>query len=117
MLVTTGTIVTVGGFAWKYWRIPVRLFQWWKAEDTELEVGQVWREAAGLSATNKDWKVTELDEDVVSFESVDREDDFGEAYELNLGIEEWPYYCKKFRMFCYDRNDTIHDTYWGDAAD
>lgn len=113
---TIGTLGTAAVFIYPYWRIPVRWFQWWRAEEADLAVGQVWREC-GFGKTNKDWKVSELDEDLVTFLSVDREDDFGDAYELNLDLAEWSKYAKRLRMFCLDRNDSVEDSYWGDAAE
>lgn len=111
-LFTLGTLVTVAGAVWKYWRLPVRFYKWHKAQEIEPAVGQVWMEA-GFSTKDVKWLIGAVEEDSITMQLDGVED--AEAQELTW--DDWALYGKKHRMFCLDCNDSIEDTYWGKASE
>jgi len=114
-LITFGTLTTAGWAAWKYWRIPYRLYLWRKAEETEPATGQVWLEA-GFSPKDSKWKIKEVEELSILLESVPPKDG-DDTVELDLVWDDWSAMVKKTRLFCHDKNDSIHDQYWGAGVD
>lgn len=114
-LLTLGTITTAGWWIYKYWRVPYRLYLHRKAEETEPATGQIWLEA-GFSPKDAKWLVKESDEYRILIESVPLNDG-DETIELDLVWEDWERMVKKSRLFCHDKNDTVHDLYWGKHAD
>ena len=115
-LLTTGSIATVVGVVWKFWKVPVRFYQWHKAEEVEPAVGQLWREA-GLSGPDHDMKVIECDEDHIMTRSTTDKDGFGDYLELSLTWPAWEEMVKARRLYCKDRNESIEDKFWGDASE
>lgn len=115
-LVTAGAIATGLGIVWNYWRVPYRFYKWRIAEEVEPEVGQHWREAS-TSAANKDWKITEVEEDSISIESTTDQDSLGNNLKDSMDWDTWETFVTKRRLYCHDKKDTIHDTYWGEHAE
>lgn len=118
-LLTTGAVAGGLGFVWKFWRIPVRLWQWHKAPEVEPEVGQTWREAS-LSGPNKDWKVLDIREEPwhIFLESTTDKDVFDDPITTNMDLKTWETaYIKKRRLYCKDTNDSLEDQYFGDSSE
>lgn len=115
-LLTTGTIVTVAGILWKYWRVPHRLWQWRKANEVEPAIGQLWRKA-GLGPKHSDWKVTEVEDEGISLKSTTDKDDFGDLQEQTMSWEDWEVFVKKSRLYCKDSNESLEDAYFGEHSE
>lgn len=116
-LITLAGLISGGGMVWKYRRIPVRFYQWYKAEEVEPAEGQLWR-AASFKPQDSDWKVVDVGEDGLNLISTTDKDDFDEFEEMDLEWEEWTdEFVGRRRFYCTDKNDNIHDTYWGDASE
>jgi hypothetical protein len=118
-LMTVGTVATAVGIVWQFWRVPVRLWEWHRAEEVEPAVGQIWREAS-LGGPNVDWQVIEVREEPwhIFLKSTTIKDSFGDFEEVNMDLETWEHvYLKKRRLYCKDSKSSIEDTYWGDVAE
>lgn len=114
-LITLGTLTTVGWTIYKYWRVPYRLYLWRKAEEVEPEEGQIWL-SAGFAPADSKWKVVETDEYRILLESVPPKDG-DEKVELDLNWDDWAAFVKRVKLFCFDKNDTIHDQFWGEHSE
>ena len=115
-LLTTGTLATIGGHAWKFWRVPIRFYQWYKTEEVEPAVGQLWREA-GFSGPNHDMKVIECDDDHIMTRSTTDKDAFDDYLELSLTWPAWEEMVKARRLYCKDTNESIEDQYFGEHSE
>ena len=118
-LLSAGAVATAAGVIWKYWRIPVRLWEWRKAPEVEPAVGQTWREA-GFSGPNVDWKIVEIREEPwhIFLQSTTNKDTFDEFEETNMDLETWQHaYIKKRRLYCKDANESAEDLYWGEHSE
>lgn len=114
-LLTFGTIVTGAWTAYKYWRVPYRLYLWCKAEEVEPVANQIWLEA-GFSPKDSKWKVIESDEFRILLNSIPAKPGDDPAV-LDLNWEDWVAMVKKSKLFCFDKNDTIHDQFWGEHSE
>ena len=115
-LISTGAIVAGAGMVWKFWRVPIRLWQWHRAPEVEPAVGQLWREA-GFSGPNHDMKVIECDEHHIMTRSTTDKDGLGDFLELSLTWPAWEQMAKARRLYCKDANQSIEDQYFGDASE
>lgn len=113
-LLTFGTVVTAGWTAFKYWRVPYRLLLWKKAKEVEPDENQIWL-SAGFGSQDVKWKVLEASDTSIRIERVTEEED--EKEELYMNWESWEYFCKRSRLFCFDKGDSIADQFWGDARE
>lgn len=112
-LLTAGSIATAAGLVWKYWRIPVRFYLWYKAEETEPAEGQIWRQA-DFSPKDTKWKVIEVDEEQgIVIESVDADEELEEI----MTWDNWAKVVKKRRMWCHDTNTSMEDIYFGEHSE
>ena len=77
----------------------------------------MWSQAI-IVATDRKWKITQVDDDYIELESLTQEDWDGEPLDKLMDRETWAKdFIGKGRGFCLDRNDTVYDKFWGDAAE
>lgn len=118
-MITAGAVATTLGVIWKFWRVPVRFYQWYKAEEVEPAVGQRWRET-GFSGPHIDWKIIDLKEEPwhIFLQSTTKKDSFDDLEETNMDLEQWENaYIKKRRLFCKDAGNSMEDLYWGEHSE
>lgn len=116
MLITSGAIATIGGIAWKFWRLPIRFYEWYTAEEVEPAVNQLWREAS-FSGDNSDLKVIELDENHILVRSTTHKDGLGDDLEYSLTWKAWEEMVKARRLYCKDHNKSLEDQYFGEHSE
>lgn len=115
-LLTAGSIATGAGFIWKFWRVPVRLWEWHKAEEVEPAPGQLWR-SAGFSGKNSDLKVVSCDDHHIILKSPTDKDHFGDPVEHYLDWDHWEKMVKGKRLYCKDTNTSVEDRYFGEHSE
>jgi hypothetical protein len=115
-LLTVGSIITAGGIAWKYHRIPTRLWHWYHGAPQEPAERQEWTEA-GLAATDRIWVVQGTDEQGIHIIQKLEEDSEESPEDLDISWEEWTEMVRRKRMYCSDCQNSLEDQFWGKVAE
>ena len=116
MILSLMSLTVIANVVGPFWRVPLRFYQWSRSKPTEPAVDQVWSQAL-ITTTDRQWKITETENGYIALESLTQEDWKGDPLTNLMDSQTWQNdFVRRGRGFCLDRNDTVYDEFWGDAA-